>query len=129
MEYNKVAAKWWADKLREVNLGNFGDGVNYTVGMKAMFLSTMLAKDYQPSDEAIDLFEKRLANIIKKQVEAHGFMNLSVGYGPDPILVNLAHKTGVSTCRFPFKTSMWIEKDKVSVRAGHDAPCEIIFRK
>ena len=126
MEYNKVAAKWWADKLRKVGPGNFDNGDSSTGGM-AMLLATMLAMESQTSDEAIDLFEERLAETIKEQVEARGSMTLSVDYSPDYILGNLAQETGVSTSRFPWKTTMWIEKDNVSVSAGYAAPCKTIF--
>ena len=127
MEYNKVAAKWWADKLRKVGPGNFDNGDSSSTGGMAMLLATMLAMDSHPSDEAIDLFEERLADTIKEHVEAYGSMTLSVDYGPDYILGNLAQETGVSTNGFPWKTTMWIEKDKVSVSAGYAAPCKTIF--
>ena len=56
MEYNKVAAKWWADKLRNIGLGNFDNG------------------------ELIYLFEEKLADTIKENIETHGSMTLSVDY-------------------------------------------------
>ncbi len=127
MEYNKVAAKWWADKFWKVGPGNFDNGDSSSIGGMAMLLATMLAMDSHPSDEAIDLFEERLAKTIKEKVEERGSMTLSVDYGPDDILGSLAQETGVNTNGFPWKTTMWIEKEKVSVSAGYAAPCEIIF--
>lgn len=94
-----------------------------------MILATMLAMDSQPSDEAIDLFEKRLAETIKEQVETCGSMTLSVDYRPNYVLSYIAQETGVNTNGFPWKTTMWIEKDKISVIAGYVAPCKTIFPK
>lgn len=127
MEYNKVAAKWWADKLREVGPGNFDNGDSSSTGSMAMLLATMLAMDSQSSAEAINLFEERLANVIKEEVESYESMILSVDYHPDYILGCLAQETGVSCNGFPWKTTMWIEKNKVSVKAGYAAPRELIF--
>jgi len=127
MEYNKVAAKWWADKLRNVGLGNFDNGDKSEAGFFAMLMGSMLAMDTQPAVETIDKFEERLAETIKEQVETRGSMTLSVDYGPDYILGSLAQETGVSTNGFPWKTTMWIEANKVSVSAGYAAPMENIF--
>lgn len=127
MEYNKVAAKWWADKLRNVGLGNFDNGDSSSAGGLAMILAGMLAMDTQPSDESIDLFEKELAETIKEQVERRGSMTLSVDYGPDYILGSLAEKTGVSTNGFPWKTTMWVRENEVTVSAGYAAPAKTIF--
>ena len=129
MEYNKVAAKWWADKLRNVSLGNFDNGDSSSTGCMAMFLAALLAMDSQPSDVAIDLFEEKLAETIKEQVKVCGSMTLSVDYRPDDTLGSIAQQTGVSPNVFPWKTTMWIEMDKVSVSDGYAAPCEIIFHE
>lgn len=105
MEYNKVAAKWWADKLRNIGMDNFDNS------------------------EVIDSFEKKLADIIKEHLESRGSMTLSVDYCPDYILGSIAQETGVSTNGFLWKTTMWVEKDKVSVKDGYTAPTNIIFPK
>lgn len=127
MEYNKVAAKWWADKLRNVGLGNFDNGDSSSAGGLAMLLAGMLAMDTQPSGESIDFFEEKLAETIKEQVESRGSMTLSVDYGPDYILGSIAQESGVSTNGFPWKTTMWVRADKVEVSAGYAAPSETIF--
>ena len=127
MEYNKVAAKWWADRLRNVGPGNFNNGDESSTGGMAMALATLLAMNSQPSEDAIDLFEAKLAETIKKHVEDRGSMTLSVDYGPDYILSSVAQETGVSSNGFPWKTTMWIYKDKVTVSAGYAAPSKVIF--
>ncbi len=127
MDYNKVAARWWADKLRNVEPGNFDNGDKSGAGSFAMLMYSMLAMSKQPATETIDKFEERLAETIKEQVEARGSMTLSVDYGPDDILGSLAQESGVSTNGFPWKTTMRIETNKVSVSAGYAAPVENIF--
>lgn len=127
MEYNKVAAKWWADKLRNVGPGNFDNGDDSSAGGMLMVLASMLALQNQASDESVDLFEEELAETIKEQVESQGSMTLSVDYGPDYILGSIAEKTGVGTGGFPWKTTMWVRANKVEVSAGYAAPYETIF--
>lgn len=127
MEYNKIAKKWWADKLRNVNLGNFDNGDNSSAGGLAMLLAGMLALDTQPSNESIDLFEEQLAETIKEHVESHGSLTLSVDYGPDYILGSTAERAGVSTSGFPWKTTMWVRTDRVEVSAGYAPPSVTIF--
>ena len=129
MEYNKVAAKWWADKLRKTGPGNFDNGDDSSAGGFAMILATMLAIKSEPSNESIDLFEEKLASTIKEHIETHGTLILSVDYGPDYILGNLANETGISTSRFPWKTTMWITENKVSVSAGYATSTKTIFPK
>ncbi len=127
MEYNKVAAKWWADKVKNVNPYNFVNGGKNDMDFIVTIVATMSAMSTQPATENIDKFEERLAEIVKERVEAHGYVKLSVDHIPDQILGNLAHETGVSTNRFPWNTTMWIEPNKVSVSMGYAAPVENIF--
>lgn len=125
MEYNKVAAKWWADKLRNVKPGNFDNGGSGDVDFWAMMLGTMIAMNTQIPAKSIDKFEECLSETIKKEVDDCGYLTLSVDYGPDYILGKLAKETEISTNIFPWKTTMWIKKDKISVSSG-DAE-EIIY--
>lgn len=127
MEYNKVAAKWWADKLRNIGPGNFNMGDDSSAGGIGMMLATMLALDNEPSSESIDLFEEKLAEIIKEQVEKIGSLILSTDYGPDYTLGKLANETGIDTTSFPWKTLMTIDKAHVSVSCGYGASSKIIF--
>ena len=127
MEYNKVAAKWWADKIRNVGLGNFNNGNTGSSGGIAMAMASMIALKKQSSSEAIDLFEEKLAETIKESVEKCGPMTLSVDYDPDCVLSSHAEEAGVSLNAFPWKTMMWISEDKVSVSCGYGAPSKVIF--
>ena len=124
-KYNKVAAKWWADKLRYVEPDNFKSGGNSETDKLFMILATMFAIDSKTSEKDIDLFEKKLSKTIKENVKAHGSITLSVNYAPDKTLLKLAQKTGVSTKRFPLKATMLIKKRKVSVIIGNNK--QVIF--
>lgn len=127
MEYYEVAAKWWADKLRNVGPGHFNNGDDSSTGGIGMMLATMLASKTQASNEKIDLFEKKLAETIKEEVEDRDSMTLSVDYGPDRVLGRLAEECAVSTNGFPWKTTMWIDKENVSVSSGYRSPEKTIF--
>ena len=129
MEYNRVAAKWWADKLRYVSPTNFDNGDNSKTGAYTMMLATVLALDSETSLESIDLFEEKLANKIKEHVEAYGSLTLSVDYAPDDILSSIAYETNVCTNGFPWKTTMWIREDDVSVSSGYAVSIKNIFIK
>jgi len=127
MEYNKIAAKWWADKIRNVGLGNFKNGDDSSAGGITMILACMLASRTMPSLVQIDIFEEKLAKTIKEHVEERGSMVLSVDYGLDQTLGRIAYESGVSSNGFPWKTTMWIERGKVSVSCGYGAPVKKIF--
>ena len=122
MDYAKVSAKWWADRLRKVSSENYDNG-----DPQAMFLATMLAINYHPSDEAIDKFQEKLEEAIRERVEVRGSLTLCVDYNPDYILANAAYKASINTRCLPMKTTMCIQKDKISVRTGFAAQEETIY--
>lgn len=127
MEYNNVAAKWWADKLRNASPGNFDMKESGDLGFGIMMLGTMIAMDTQTPSKNIDKFEEHLSKTIKEMVERCGHLTLSVDYGPDYILGKIAQETEVSINKFPWKTTMWIEKCKISVSSGRTESTKIIF--
>ena len=129
MEYNRVAAKWWADKIRNVGSDNFNSGDASYTGRLVAIPATIAAKKAKPSRRAIKKFEKELADIIKKYVENYGSITLSVDYKPDFILEGLAEQAGIKTSGFPWKTTMQIKKNKVIVRTGYAKPAKTIFPK
>ena len=127
MDYNEKAAKWWAEKLRNVGPTSFDNGDTSEGSFYASMLATMLAMDTHPSDESVDKFEARLAEVIREKVEKTGYLTLSVDYHPDFILATVASETNVNESGFPWKTTMWVYPTEVSVRAGYGAPVEVIF--
>lgn len=93
-----------------------------------MMLATLLALEDKPSDEEIALLEKRLADVIKEYVEKNGSMILTVDYEPDDILSKITEECGISSNCFPWKTTMRIQEDEVSVIDGYAAAEKIIFK-
>ena len=127
MEYYEIAAKWWANKIRNVCPGNFNNGDESSTGGIMMMMAMMNAMNSKVTDESINSFEKRLAENIREYVEARGSLTISCDYGPDTLLNEIAKETAIPTNRFPFKTIMWINKGNVSVRAGYGASEKVIF--
>ena len=129
MTYYKVAAKWWADTLRNVGPGNFNNGDDSQAGGMAMIMATMLAMDKSPDGGVLDRFEKVLAENIQKRVEEDGCLSLNCDYAPCAFLANIARETGVDVSCFPWKTSMQISPLKVTVSCGYGAAWDKIYPK
>ena len=127
MKYYEVAAKWWADKIRKASPANFNNGDDGQRGGMAMIMATMIAMKNEPSSEVVDLFEKKLAEKIKEEVERRGQLSLDCDYSPDITLGNIANQTGVDTMSFPWKTNMNITADKVCVSFGYGSGYDTIF--
>ena len=124
MEYYEVAAKWWTDKLRKVVPEHFSG--EDRVGPMEKLLASYFQQIDEFSDESFDLFEKKLSDIIKSNVERFGYMLLLTHYNPDvSLLGEIARESSIDTSRIPHETTMWIYKNKVSVRYG--AHSMIIF--
>ncbi len=124
MEYYEVAAKWWADKLRNVTFGDFYKKRTSPSGAEAFLMTTIFARDHKPGDdECYNVFEKILANIIKERVEIiepYTF-SLSVHYSPDEYLTMAATDAGIVHYIFPWNTRMLIRKDSIIVISGTDS--------
>lgn len=128
MEYYEAAAKWWTDKLRNVTPEHFSS--NGRVGSMEKLLASYFPHMDDLSDEDLDLFEKKLADIIKDQVERIGYMILLTHYNPDVSLIgDIARESGIDTDRIPHETTMWIYKEKVYVQYGTDKNFSKIFHK
>ena len=127
MTYYETAAKWWADKVRNVGPGNFNNGDDSTSGGMAMILATMLAMDKEPDSESADQFEKILSEHIRKRVEDDGYLILDCDYGPCTLLSNVAKVSGVDASCFPWKTNMNITKEEVKVSCGYGAAYKKIY--
>ena len=127
MEYYEVAAKWWKEKIRKVTPEHFSS--NGRVDSMAKLLASYFPHmDDEISDKYLDLFEKKLTDIIKDQVECIGYMLLLTHYNPDVSLIgDIARESGLDTDRIPHETTMWIYKEKVSVQYGTDKNFSIIF--
>ncbi len=129
MEYYEVAAKWWADQLRDGNVRKKKSVIGDDSDADILFTLQGMAEaldDNTPS-ENIDAFEELLANRIQKIVEEKGGIALVVYCGPDLILEEIAKETGCSADRFPGRAEMDIWKDLVRVKVGYGASEVTIF--
>lgn len=128
-EYVKVAVNWWANAI--VN-PKFDNGDDKNTGTMAFFLAMMVNSKSSISKEQIDIFKKELADIIVEEMEFswNGECSLDVDYQPDMLLYEAAREAGInSDMRFPWKTHMYISKDKVSVSEGYRSPLETLWEK
>jgi hypothetical protein len=114
------AAKWWADQLR----GNaeLDNGDNSITGAMSFNLATKLqeTKKQKQSPELIDKFELELTNVIMEQDRIR---TIRVEYRPDALLQEAADRAELplGMSMLPWKTTMRIDGEKVSVRCGYDA--------
>ena len=60
------------------------------------------------TDSAADAFEKKLAEVIRNQVEERGFMIIMTDYHPDQTLSAVVKEAGVNAESLPWKTYMRI---------------------
>ena len=121
-EAARMAAKWWADQLRNGYVDDNGDhGPN---GMMGQVLSSMVqaSRRHLYTKEAVDKFEGLLAELI--QATAHGYrLVLDVDYHPGPLLYESLEGAGLPTSfGLPCKTTMIIMGAEIKVSAGYGAP-------
>lgn len=116
------AARWWADQLR--GHAKLDNGDQSETGAMTFVMSRILqSKEKAGQTPAqVDRFESALAILIYKG----DFDFIDVDYHPDPILEQAADEAGLSLgmASLPWKTTMHIDGDKVTVRCGYGAPAE-----
>lgn len=120
-----IAAKWWADQLRggRPKLDNGDD--SRTGDMVAVIAMMTQASRPRLDPETIDAFETVLA----ARIEHDGIGYISVDYDPDIVLSECARSVGLTLgmTDLPWRTSMWIDVDRVTVRCGYGAQVETLF--
>ena len=121
----RAAAAWWRNALSAPKHDN---GDSSAAGFVGLGLVGMLVARTQPSEIQLAEFETFLHTALWEEMEAHGNARCGVDYHPDPILYDAGQKAGFSkNFPFPWKTMMWVDKDKVRVGAGYQAPIETIW--
>lgn len=125
----KVAAKWWADQLRNGSKMDNG-AYDFANVMSMAMLSMENAKERRERDPSkIDLFEDALARRFEAIDDARWPFPISIAavdYDPDRHLVEAAEEAGLSLgmASLPVKTSMYSCNGKISVSCGYRAPLE-----
>lgn len=126
-QYVKVAVNWWANAIVNPKFDNGDDSM--AGGGMAFLMAMMVNTKKNISNEQIKIFKEELAILIMAEMTSSYSCCLSVDYNPDCILSAAAEKAGINNnMGFPWKTSMNVSKDKVSVWAGYGASEEILWQ-
>lgn len=115
-ETAKVAAKWWADKLRDGN-------PNVDIGDKEMNFNLLVLRSLfdKPSEDQTDAYEIALCEALLSS--EYDRVSLYVDYHPEGLL----DIQGFDLHLLPFKTGMIIENDTISVKEGYGNPYNVIY--
>lgn len=118
----RVAARWWADRLRVAFLQNIGEST--PAERTGSALASLLTLQQPTLDEAaVQVFEESLAGLIQRDFNAGHSVDLSVDYHPSMPLQTAAYMAGFSLAfRLPVKTIMVIRPGEVSVASGYGRP-------
>lgn len=113
-EMAKVAAKWWADHLRNGSKLDTGDE---TLSKMAQEKQLELLDRLPPP--LITFFETHLAAIIRRDQ----IVEIKVDYDPCDCLEEAAYLAGINliSCMLPWKTDLWFKESMVFVKVGYGA--------
>ncbi len=129
-EVSEIAADWWGQKV---------DSPSHDAGLdKNIQLLTQLLVENMPKTEndKISAFKNILKEMIKKELISRSYIDLYVDYGPRGILCDAAkeatllpqnHDEFRMTHIFPWKTSMQISLDQITVKEGYGSKQEVLF--
>lgn len=114
-ETARKISKWWADKLRAPT--EFKASIESEELDAALFVATENHR-FQP-EERVAAFEKNLFESIKDNLDP--YFAIRVDYTPDETLKTAAEKSGfeLKMTDLPWKTTMTVVGDKISVREGY----------
>ncbi len=144
MEYYEVAAKWWADKLRDPPKETSKHFSSFTdEDYEAFFMRRYQQIELGDSPERIDKFQKILSDSIKREVEAKGETIIAVNYKqsyifgeysistliypPSFFFREALEKACISWINLPLRGMMWVSPKEVSVTRGQGNPRIRIF--
>lgn len=129
-EVSEIASSWWAEKLEfSSHDGGFEPDLE---------LLTLLMVEDMPKveEDKKSSFKIILKDAIKKELMEQRNIDLYVDYGPKGILHDAAieatllpenHDEFDMTHIFPWKTSMSVSLDKITVKEGHKSPRVTLF--
>jgi hypothetical protein len=121
-EIAHVAAKWWANQLKNPK---FDDGDPSVNGFN---LRRMLDDHVQSvSDGQCELFIASLSKIIIDEVKELNGTVLKVDYVPYSNLKAAADAANIPYTNFPIKTKMEVDANHIFVRLGYGEKQEILY--
>jgi len=121
----KVAAKWWADRLRDgAKLDNADPSETGALTfMMGSILQSRFAKNR--TLEQIQIFEE----VLYKRLLNYDNYWLGIDYHPWGMFIESAEEAGfeLSSCCLPWKTNMYFkENGEITVSYGYGAPLKTI---
>lgn len=130
----QAAALWWTNVLTSPKLDN-GDTSETGQTTALMGLLAQVSRP-QPADglEAFGvILSEQLAALLQEDngyVARYG-ITLDVDYNPDRLLSECAERAGLRTglASWPWKTTMWVKPDEVTVSYGYRAAPVVIWTK
>lgn len=121
----EAAAKWWANVIANPKFDALGGERD-----SSMELGQIMATLINRKAPAVDTERFRVA-LVDRLLAAtpHERRFVDVDYGPDAVLSDAARAAGITdpSFTFPWKTSMWIDADRVRVRYGYGADIVTIW--
>ena len=123
-ETSKVAAKWWADKLRYGTVQNNGED------MQSMMMTLFAMRASKFNGDDINEFERVLAELVDNDIDARGSAYLRVDYHPEGLLRDAAEEANIDVSfKLPVKTSMRVSEEEVTVSEGYGAAEKQLYPK
>lgn len=128
-EVARLAAKWWADQLRQpATLDNGDDTSQGAMTASFAYMLQKMEREKQSADK-IDAFENALANILERHNDP--WFSFGVDYNPDRILSEAAEAAeldlGMTT--LPWKTRMFATDEQVKVSVGYRGEPQVIYQR
>jgi len=122
-----AAVVWWTEAIRRPQFHTLERGAPVHHSEEGPMLAEMMATAHTPAktDKQLGDFAAALAEILVRCNPR----DISVDYGPDPILSEAATAAGFKPdmLAFPWKTNMWLVDGKVQVRHGYAAPVVLVY--
>lgn len=128
----EAAAEWWAEQL--LGPTTFDNGDRSISGLFTTMLQEQIAEKHPVVNEQAEKFKTALVDDLnetgyRQHETGKLWVSLSVDYHPDRELRMAAEMAGISTSRFPIKTSMSITDDFVAAGLGYRAPYKLIWSR
>lgn len=126
----RAAAEWWAQQLAEPRFNAQSPGHLDFNSLAAEGLASLIADGHPVTADQLADFTDLLEQAVTRQMDKHpgGLFGLRVDYGPDTTLRQVADAAGISTSRFPWKTSMWLRNDgALTASCGYGAPEQVVW--
>ena len=131
-EVSEIAADWWKQKV---------DNPSHDAKLdeKSQLLTLLLAENMPETEYGkTNAFKNILKEMIKKELIERRYIDLYVDYGPRGVLCDAAKESNLlsqnhdefdMTHIFPWKTSMKISLDQITVKEGYGSEQETIFER